>query len=476
MISDGGAHLIEYERLRSVFQTAPITLSVNIVNAILTTIVLGPMAGGKPPYGWLAAIVTTAAVRWIVGRRFPRSAMECKTSVSWAAFSVLGSLVAGVLWGTGIVVLFPETESSRLFLALVIGGMCAGSLSVNAGHFPTVAAFVLPSCLLLAGSFLVRGPESQVAGLMVGIFVVALCLVGVRAHRAFGERIALQLALEREKTKLTEANERLLAEIEQRRTAEATLHQAQKMEAIGHLTGGLAHDFNNLLQIVIGNMNLIQRLGSDNPRIVKYARAAEEAATRGAALTMSLLTFARRQPMTVLAVDVNLMLREFEPLLTQTLGSNIRFEVVLSPHLPLCLTDPTHFQSALLNLVINACDAMPNGGVLSITSGTATLDAEDLSGNPDARPGTFVRVTVRDTGYGISPEVLARVFEPFYTTKEVGKGSGIGLSQVYGFVRQSRGHIKLISTPDLGTEASLYLPASPAVGPNTATVTTPSAS
>jgi signal transduction histidine kinase len=156
------------------------------------------------------------------------------------------------------------------------------------------------------------------------------------------------------------------------------------------------------------------------------------------------------------------------------LGSRIRFEVALSPNLPMCLTDPTHLQSALLNLVINARDAMPNGGVLSVTTGMATLDAEDLKGNPDAKPGAFVRLTVRDTGLGMSAEVLARVFEPFYTTKEAGKGSGIGLSQVYGFIRQSGGHIRLISTPDLGTEAGLYLPVSPAAVPNTETTTTQS--
>ena len=460
MRSDNDSLLIEYERLRSVFQAGPLTLSVNVVNAILTTIVLGPIAGGKPPLPWLAAIIAVSALRWIGGRRFLRLHGKDQPCRFWGAFSVLGSLATGVIWGIGATVLFPGSESYQLFLALVIGGMCAGSLAVNAGHLPSVAAFVLPSCLPLAASFFVQGPQWKVAALMVVIYAASLCLIGARAHCAFGQRIRLQRALDREQRKLSETNARLLEEVEQRQIVEATLHQAQKMEAIGHLTGGLAHDFNNLLQVMIGNMNLIRRVANDNPRIVKYAEAAEQAAMRGAELTSSLLTFARRQSLEAVPVDINALLREFEPLLVRTLAAKVRFEIVLAPHLPPCLADPAHFQSAVLNLVINARDAMPEGGTLSVTSGVASLAPADLAGNPDASPGQFVCVSVRDSGFGMSAEVLGRVFEPFFTTKDVGKGSGLGLSQVYGFARQSGGHIGLLSTPNLGTEATLFLPAS----------------
>jgi signal transduction histidine kinase len=138
----------------------------------------------------------------------------------------------------------------------------------------------------------------------------------------------------------------------------------------------------------------------------------------------------------------------------------VQFDMVLEPHLPPCHADPAHFQSAVLNLVINARDAMPDGGVLTVATGVATLDSVALAGNPDATPGRFVSVSVRDTGLGMTPEVMARVFEPFFTTKEVGKGSGLGLSQVYGFARQSGGHIELVSTPNQGTQATLWLPVS----------------
>ena len=460
MRSETDTLLIEYQRLRCVFQAAPLTLSINVINAILTTIVLGPIAGSKPPLPWLAAMIAVCALRWIGGRRFLRLQPKGEPSERWAAFSVLGSLATGALWGIGATVLFPASESHQLFLALVIGGMGAGALAVNAGHLPTVAGFVLPSVLPLVASFLQRGPELQVSALMIVIYATALCVIGARAHGAFGHRIRLQLALEREQIKLNETHVRLLAEMAQRRTAEATLHQAQKMEAIGHLTGGLAHDFNNLLQVMIGNMNLIRRLAGDNPRIVKYAEAAEQAAMRGAELTTSLLTFARRQSLAAVPVDINALLREFEPLLIRTLGATVRFKIVLAPDLPLCLADPAHFQSAVLNLVINARDAMPDGGVLSVTSGAATLGPADLAANQDASPGRFVFVSVRDSGCGMTANLVAQVFEPFFTTKEVGKGSGLGLSQVYGFARQSGGHIGLVSTPNVGTEAILWLPVS----------------
>jgi len=462
MRTDTDASFVEYERLRTVLQAAPLTLAVNVVNAILTAIVLGPVAGARPPLEWLAAIVVVSAIRWIGGRRFLRLVGKGEAYRFWPTFSVLGSLATGVTWGLGAIILFPESESYQLFLALVIGGMGAGALAVNAAHLPTVAAFVLPSALPVAACFFARGAEWRVSAVMIVIYAAALCLIGSRAHCAFGRGVRLQQALEREQRKLVEANARLMEEGIQRRAAEATLHQAQKMEAIGHLTGGLAHDFNNLLQVMIGNLNLIRRVAGDNTRIVKYAEAAEQAAMRGAELTSSLLTFARRQALEARPVDINALLREFEPLLVRTLAAKVRFEIVLASNLPLCLADPAHFQSAVLNLVINARDAMQDGGVLSITTGVDTLGPADLADNPDASPGRFVRVSVRDTGIGMSADVLARVFEPFFTTKEVGKGSGLGLSQIYGFARQSGGHVWLVSAPDQGTEATLWLPVSEA--------------
>jgi signal transduction histidine kinase len=470
MQSDNNALLIEYERLRSVFDHAPLTLSVTVLNAVLSAIVLRPVDGTLLVAGWVVAMVIVSAVRWVGGRRFLRRETKPARSAGfelgpqsyrgWALFSVLGALTTGVLWGTGAVVLFPSSDAYQFFLALVIGGMCAGAITVNAAHMPTALGFILPASLPLAARFLVLGQTGQVSALMVVIFASSLCIISQAAHRAFGDRIRLQLALELEQSRLRETNARLLQEVSQRQAVEATLHQAQKMEAIGHLTGGIAHDFNNLLQVMIGNMNLIGRLGEDNPRIVKYVAAAEHAAMRGAELTSSLLTFARRQTLDIQPVDINALLREFEPLLRRTLGVMIEFKIDLASEMPLCHADPAHFQSAVLNLVINARDAMDAGGVLSVITCVETLAQAELAGNADARPGRFVSVAVRDTGCGMSAEVMARMFEPFFTTKEAGKGSGLGLSQVYGFARQSHGHVRLLSAPNAGTEATLWLPVS----------------
>jgi signal transduction histidine kinase len=353
----------------------------------------------------------------------------------------------------------PAVEIYQLFFVFVLGGMCAGTTAVNSAHLPTVLAFILPAILPLAVSFLFEGSVPRLVwAVMLLVFASALSLTSWRGHRAFGERIRLHLALCRQDRELLEANERLRNEVAERQKAEARLHQAQKMEAIGHLTGGVAHDFNNLLQVVVGNLHMIGRLADDNIRIHRHIRAAEQAVKQGAQLTGSLLAFARRQTLRVERVDLNTTLQEFQPILLQAIGDTVQLRNYLAPDLPRCEVDPVHFKSAILNLVINARDAMPGGGQLSITTGETILNEVDLAENPDARPGRFVSVSVRDSGSGMATQILAQVFEPFFTTKEIGKGSGLGLSQVYGFVRQSGGHVHLSSNPGAGTVVSLYFP------------------
>jgi signal transduction histidine kinase len=460
MASDPDRLLIESERLQSVFQQLPLTVSVTVINAGLTAAVLAPLTSHRALLGWLAAVVAVSAARLALRRRFFRQAPISAAIRRWRAVSVLGALTTGLLWGVGLLAMFPAEETTQLFLAFVIGGMCAGATTVSAAHFPTAAAFILPASLPLIFGLLAGNNDSRiVSALMVVIFAISLCLTSLRSHEGFGQRLRLLHALKRQRLKLTQANQRLREEVAERRTIEATLHQSQKMQAIGHLTGGIAHDFNNLLQVVIGNLNLIRRLSAGNDKVLAYARAAEQAAQRGAELTGSLLAYARKQALRTERADVNRLLGEFEPLLRRTLGGTIGFAMRRDTPLPGCMVDPAHFQSAILNLVINARDAMPGGGALNIATGVATLAAGDLIGNPDAAPGAFVSVSVTDTGTGMTPEVLARVCEPFFTTKDVGKGSGLGLSQVFGFVRQSGGHLRLVSAPGVGTTVTIFLPA-----------------
>jgi signal transduction histidine kinase/HAMP domain-containing protein len=247
-------------------------------------------------------------------------------------------------------------------------------------------------------------------------------------------------------------------DITQRKQAEAQLRQAQKMQAIGQLTGGIAHDFNNLLSIIMGNLELLHEQLTAQPRLHQLAQQALKAVDRGANLTGRLLAFSRRQPLLAQPTDLNRLVLGMLDLMRRTLGATIRIDTVLANDLERTLVDPAQFENALLNLVINARDAMPQGGKLILETANTLLDEDYASPQKDVRPGPYVMLSVSDTGIGIPPEVLERVFEPFFTTKETSKGSGLGLSMVYGLVKQSGGHITLYSEPGQGTTVRLYLP------------------
>jgi signal transduction histidine kinase/CheY-like chemotaxis protein len=247
-------------------------------------------------------------------------------------------------------------------------------------------------------------------------------------------------------------------DITERRQLEEQFRQSQKMEALGQLTGGIAHDFNNLLTVILGCSAFIGEEAKENPRLSKMAKMILDAAQRGADLTHRMLAFARRQPLQPKPVDINRMLANMESILRRTLSADIDLEVIQSGEDCTALVDPPQLENALLNLCMNAWDAMPGGGKLIVETGIATLDSSYAEQNADVTPGKYVLISVSDTGCGISPENLGRVFDPFFTTKEVGKGTGLGLSMVYGFVKQSQGHVKIYSEPGQGTSVKLYLP------------------
>jgi PAS domain S-box-containing protein len=239
----------------------------------------------------------------------------------------------------------------------------------------------------------------------------------------------------------------------------AALAQSQKMEAVGQLTGGIAHDFNNLLTAVLGNIELIEEGGQrDNERIRHLAGAVRHAAERGATLTERLLAFSRRQALRPQNTDVNQLVNATSQLLRSTLGERITTETMLSSGLWPTFVDPNQLENALINLALNARDAMPSGGTLMIETGNVYLDEEYKAAHPEVGVGQYVMLEVTDTGSGMSAEVMGRAFEPFFTTKPIGEGTGLGLSQVYGFVGQSNGHITLDSEPGAGTSVKIYLP------------------
>jgi signal transduction histidine kinase/ActR/RegA family two-component response regulator len=246
------------------------------------------------------------------------------------------------------------------------------------------------------------------------------------------------------------------------REVERLRETTERLEALGVLTGGVAHDFNNLLTVVIGNAEMLVDSLNERPELAHSAGLILGAAERGAALIRRMMAFARRQPLSPAPTNVATLIEELVPLLRQSVGERVRLVLRLAPGLPYALVDPAQLEAALLNLAINARDAMPRGGTLRIELSEEALGAESLSDFHEAQPGRFLRLAVTDDGQGMAPEVAQRAFEPFFTTKSPGAGSGLGLASVYGFIRQSRGRIQLDSAPGRGTTVVLHLPHAPA--------------
>ncbi|MFC5067265.1 GAF domain-containing protein [Flaviflagellibacter deserti] len=287
-----------------------------------------------------------------------------------------------------------------------------------------------------------------------------------RAERVMSG-LAGQAAIAIDNARLFQAAERAQSLLEQRveertqelATANEALRQAQKMEAVGQLTGGIAHDFNNMLAVILGSLELLgRRLSPEDPRLARYLGAARDGAQRAATLTQRLLAFSRQQPLAPENVNANKLVAGMSDLLRHSLGASIKLETVLAAGLWPTHVDPNQLESAILNLAVNARDAMPGGGKLTIETQCCHLDEKYVSNHIGLEAGQYVMIAVSDIGSGMPPEVIAKAFDPFFTTKEVGKGTGLGLSQVYGFVKQSGGHIAIYSEPGAGTTVKLYLP------------------
>ncbi len=291
----------------------------------------------------------------------------------------------------------------------------------------------------------------QAAALIAGgalFCVVALCFVLWLLIRQFNAYDALAIA-DRERNKA----------VAEREQAEAQLRQAQKLESIGQLTGGIAHDFNNLLTAVLGNLELLKKYTArGEARLHRWASNAFDAANRGAVLTQRLLVFSRRQPLEPRAADLVAMLASMSDLLRRTLGENIDIQTQVAPGLWQAFADINQLDNAILNIAINARDAMDGHGRLTIVAANCQVDEPHEEGGAEIAPGQYVLLSLSDTGKGIEKDVLDRVFEPFFSTKPVGQGTGLGLSQVYGFVKQTGGHVKIESAPGQGATVKLFLP------------------
>jgi signal transduction histidine kinase len=321
----------------------------------------------------------------------------------------------------------------------------------------------------------VYGIEAATKGVLalISVAVTAVVLLAWPRLMVLPTRIQLQqayAALE-EETRQRRNAEAMVKRFQELEANEAQIRQAQKMEAVGQLTGGIAHDFNNILTVITGTIEILGDAVKDRPHLVQITNLMNAAASRGADLTQHLLAFARRQPLQPRSTDVNALIVDAARLLRPTLGEQIEIESMLAHDSAPALIDPSQLSTAILNLALNARDAMPNGGKLTLETRNVVLDEHYASMNREVKPGSYVMIAVSDTGEGIPGGVLDKVFEPFFTTKDVGKGSGLGLSMVYGFVKQSNGHIKIYSEEGHGTTVKLYLPQAVGVAEQPATET-----
>ncbi len=291
-------------------------------------------------------------------------------------------------------------------------------------------------------------PRRDADGRVDGIHVF---VQDVTDHRETEERLEAHVA---------QRTAALTAEMNRRERAEEALRQSQKMEAVGQLTGGIAHDFNNMLTGVLGSLELMKRQSAQGnyERLPRYLDTAFSSAERAASLTARLLAFSRRQSLDAKAVDIDLLLNSLQELLHRSIRENIVLTVVSAPDLPYAKVDANQLENAIINLVVNARDAMPNGGVLTVETRTADVAEDSAAKHAELKPGHYVVVSVSDTGVGMEDDVLSKIFDPFFTTKPIGQGTGLGLSMVYGFARQSGGQVLVQSQIGLGTTASIYLP------------------
>jgi signal transduction histidine kinase/CheY-like chemotaxis protein len=443
-------------RVRCVYKQMPVTLVTMVIVAALTSAVLFPVHSHVLLLSWFGSIVVLAAARFVLWSTYHK-APDAKPAEYWGIATSVGSAISGVLWGFGAVWLLPEQREYQLFLAFVIGGMCAGAVTVNSSHFASVVAFVLPAALALGARFLLEGsPLNLVSGAMTIIFACALSVTAYRFHSYFGEALKLQIELRDTTRQLDLANTRLQAEVAEHKSTEASLRQAQKIEAVGRLTAGIAHDFNNLLTAIIGSAELLRAKLGPHGEYARYLNTIGQASNRAALLIRQLLAFARKQTLSPRPVDLNTLVRGMAELLNITVGGKIRVQFQLAEDLWTAFVDPAQIEHAIMNLMINAGDAVDSGGTITIETTNVKFPAKGRQVTVAA--GEYISISVADTGCGMPADVLGRAFDPFYTTKEPGKGSGLGLSQVYGIVQQSGGDLEIESELGLGTRVTLYLP------------------
>lgn len=464
----------------ALLHATPARFAGHMINATLVAGVLWGSLADLLILAWLGAVGLIAFARYLMARAYLRAAPPPEEAGRWITLFMIGSSIAAAAWGAGALLVWESPDVAHpVFVAFVIAGTCAVAVALSHAHLPTTYLFLALAASPLAIKFMADGTFMSLAmGIMTILFALLLASQARAANtmliqaitlrednRALAARLAeshatLERRVQERTADLDRANVSLHQEIAAHRETESRLRQAHKMEAVGQLTGGIAHDFNNLLAVVQGNAELIRDLPEARSMQAEIA-AILRAADRGARLTARLLAFSRRQALFPEAVDLNDLIGSMLVILERTLGGQIAVRFAPVQDLPLVRIDRNQMENALLNLAINARDAMPGGGVLTLKAcrdrfGGAGLSADD--GEEPSLAGPCVRLEVSDTGSGIAPEHLDKVWDPFFTTKDVGAGTGLGLSMVYGFIRQSGGLASIESALGRGTCIRLFLP------------------
>jgi signal transduction histidine kinase/CheY-like chemotaxis protein len=388
----------------------------------------------------------------------------------WIGFSVAGFgpfsglflhwLAGPNLHGFPFLTFFPA-----IWFAAALGGVLAGALAGIISGLLCVYFYIPP-----VHSAVLVWPQAYVALFSFGLVAALMILMvdeamktNIRLSKASAKLRGMNEELEHRVAartrELTLLNAQLEAEIRTKEAAEMKVRQMQKIEALGQLTGGIAHDFNNMLAIIMGSLEMAnRRLDKGRTNITDLLNNAMDGAKRAATLTHQLLAFSRQQPLAPAIADINGIISHIAEILRRTLGETIGLECVLAGGVWRTRVDPGQLENAILNLAVNARDAMPEGGRLTIETQNARLDEDYAAAQTEVTAGQYVLIAVTDTGTGMGADIVARAFDPFFTTKEKGRGTGLGLSQVYGFIKQSGGHIKIYSEPGLGTSVKIYLP------------------
>lgn len=464
-------HLILSQQVLLLYSGARDALVATTINALILAYIQRDVVAAPTLRWWLLYMLTVTIARAALVLSYSRS-QSSMSDTSWKHAYATGATLSGLGWGAAGLALFPaDSIPHQVFLVFMLGGMAAGGVALLTPRIEVFFLFFFPTLIPIIWRLMIFHDEMHwtMAGALL-LFFIALLFTAFRLHRM----IVSSLTLRTENTDLVQylsdanlearrLNADLTTEIHHRQETETALResqeqllQSQKMEAMGQLAGGIAHDFNNLVMVINGYSELLLHSLTDQTqrREVEQIKLAGD---RAAALTQKMLAFSRRQVSQPRPIDLNQVISNLTPMMSRLIGETIAVVTTLGT-IGQVKADPMQIEQVLLNLALNARDAMPHGGTLAIETSNVELDQTYTAHHKGAQIGAYVRLIVKDTGRGMDAETTRRVFEPFFTTKEVGKGTGLGLSMVYGIVKQSGGYTDVFSRPGCGSTFTVYLP------------------